>query len=115
VNDLDVVLGVSLLGVFIVLVLPAVYHALMHGPESDQPNTSSCDLDCKDCNDADVCTERETEKEDTNPGDCGAFGETLYEPGTEMCETCPVSAECHRIYQQWLKHTAGGTRPGGRQ
>jgi len=116
-NDLDVVLGVSLLGVFIVLVLPAVYHALRHDSEPS-PSDRHCDHDCSDCEDRDVCTEQEftdEDAEDENRGDCGAFGEELYQPGTEACETCPVSAPCQRIYQQWLKDTAGGTRPGGRQ
>ena len=116
-NGLDVVLGVFLLGVLTVLVLPAVYHALRYDPEPN-PFITHCNHDCSDCEDRDVCTEQEFDNEDAedeNPGDCGAFGETLYEPGTEACETCPVSAECQRIYQQWMKNTAGGTRPGGRQ
>ena len=117
-NDLDVVIGVSLLGVLIVLVLPAVCHALRCDPEPN-PFITHCGHDCSECEDRDARTEQDfddsDEADDENPGDCGAFGETLYEPGTEACETCPVSAECQRIYQQWLKNTAGGTRPGGRQ
>jgi len=79
VSTIDVVLGMALLGVLLVLVLPAVHHALTHNPgQSLHQSNPSCNLDCNECDVRDVCTEQFVDEEDAdneNPGDCGAFGD----------------------------------------
>jgi len=34
-------------------------------------------------------------------GDCGSFGERLYDEGTELCDCCELSETCFANYKLW--------------
>ncbi len=42
--------------------------------------------------------------EPEDEGDCGAFGQQLYSEGSEQCDWCSRSYECHRMLIEWMKN-----------
>lgn len=40
---------------------------------------------------------------DEELGDCGSFGEQLYDEGTELCGFCELSKICFDMYKHWRK------------